>query len=1446
MIMSLPPTPPAGPRPTGDLTWSQRLLWTGQELHPGSPLYNMALAFEIQGPLDLDAFDQAFQAVLNGCDALRTVFEMLDGEPRRRVLEPYHHRSERLDHSTPAAGELGALLSERSARLFDLGGPLFDSALIRTPERHHLWFLNQHHLITDASGCAVVYRAVLEAYQQARAGTLGEVFPLPSYEAFADHERRAVQTERHREARHYWTDRQSRISPVELYGQRTPRQNTRTERVTLELSHERSSAVRALSQTAEARTPFANLSVFNVLMGCLVAYLHRVSGQSLICVGTPSHNRTTPVLKNTPGVCIEVFPVSVAVGDEATFQEVLDQVRREGLTFLKHALPATSTASGNRSFNVVLNFIASDFPDFDGMDTRTTWIHPGHGDQAHDLRLQVHDFSRTGDFVLHFDFSVERFDAGRREEATGHFLRILDAMLEDAAQPVAATGLVSTEEEDRLRKLSAGPGAAGKATSLTVVDRFLETAAAYPERPAMVFEGASWSYAELARCVDGTAKLLMDMDVRGRAVALATGRSPEALIGMLAALRCGAWFVPLDPGLPDARTRLILEETEAAAVLVREDRAATPGGNDNGPPVDGSRRMTRVVGASEPAPLVAVSTGSGDANSGGDPPALPCPADTAYVVYTSGSTGRPKGVRVSHAALDAYASWAARFYTDGDAQRFPLFTPLGFDLTLTSIFAPLLSGGTVVIHAGEDGLVDAGLTAMARDSRADVVKLTPAHLRALVGTDLRHLGVRVLIVGGEELTISAARQALAIFGDGVRLYNEYGPTEATVGCVVHRFDPDRDRGASVPIGRPIPGMHAYVMDAELRPVPMGVPGEIVLGGAGLANGYLLRPEETAAAFLEDPARPGETLYRTGDQGRWSSAGTLEYLGRSDRQVKVHGVRVELGEIESVLDSHPEVRTSVVDLRRRSGLAAESRWCARCGLPSGYPAADLDAGDVCRTCRGFETYKSRVEQYFGTMDDLAAVFRRPGGVGSDEFDCLLMLSGGKDSSYALYRLVEMGLRVTTLTLDNGFISEQAKDNVRRITQALGVPHEFIQPAAMNQIFVASLERHANVCNGCFKTMYTLAFNKALAANIPFVVTGLSRGQLFETRLTEELFLLEGADRATIDGLVLEARKAYHRADDPVNRLLDNEDLKSDEAFERVAFVDFYRFCDVPLSEMYAFLEERAPWIRPGDTGRSTNCLINEAGIWVHKRQRGYHNYALPYSWDVRLGHKTRAAALAELDDEIDEERVAEMLASIGYPTAEALSDPDEHTLSAYYVADRDIGIGEGRGFLLERLPHHMVPSRFIRLTNIPVTENGKLDREALPNPGDDQPPTSRPYAPPTNPVETDLCELWAAALHVERVGIDDNFFDLGGDSITAIRIGAGALDQGFDLDPNSIFRHQTVSELARFVSAPAVVAGEEGSWDAVNGEDPNGGGADVDQEVRSRVEELLRRADRKNR
>ena len=333
----------------------------------------------------------------------------------------------------------------------------------------------------------------------------------------------------------------------------------------------------------------------------------------------------------------------------------------------------------------------------------------------------------------------------------------------------------------------------------------------------------------------------------------------------------------------------------------------------------------------------------------------------------------------------------------------------------------------------------------------------------------------------------------------------------------------------------------------------------------------------------------------------------------------------------------------------------------------------------------------------------------------------------------------------------------------------------------------------MCNGCFKTIYTLSTKLALEKQIPFIVTGLSRGQFFETRLTEELFWNK-VDISEIDQTILEARKAYHRTTDAVSRLIGTRMFQQDETFEKVQFVDFYRYSDVSLEEMMAYLDAKLPWVRPTDTGRSTNCLINKVGIYTHKKKLGYNNYAFPYSWDVRVGHKTREEALEEINEEIDESEVKQIMSEIGYNDAD-----NEETLVMHYAADEDIPKSSLTAYLQKHLPDYMIPVTFIRWEDLPLTPNGKIDKKALIEFTSKHTSSERKIVKPSTEIEERIAEIWSEVLGRSPIGVTDNLLELGGQSLDAIRIIARLNESLYLNFPiNAIFEDENIRNLSRRV------------------------------------------------
>ncbi len=1376
--------------PSYELTHTQTQIWIGQRLNPELPLYNMAFSWVFSTFLDADTFQAAWLRVVAGNEVLRTAVREVSGVPHRITLDTDRLITSFVDlgrESDPLQA-FSTWSEARSTTPLPLDGPLVDSVLVNLGRHGSAWYLNLHHLITDARSSVLLYRQVAQEYQAIRDG-IEPPTPLAPYYPTA--RALAAKVDITADAKQHWASRRDNARPaVPLYVSNGSARETASTRYTLELTASQMRAIDRLCEEQGFASLSAELSRFNIFATLLFAWLGRVSGESHLAFDAPVIGRPGTDARNALGLFIEMFPFCVQVAEDDSFRSLGGKCLEESFLFLQHALPGSSEPSESSAASIVLNYFPEPFGDFADMHPQARWVHPGHGDNVHALRLQVHDFDGDGCFTLHFDFNDQVLPAYLCRRSLEHFNTLLEALLSDPDRKVHEVALLTADESgilERLNHTNEQP-----LPTRSVLSRFDEQVQSNPQSVAVRQGPTQLTFLELSAQADALAATLLAKGVQpGDFVALAGKRSVESVIAILATLRVQAAYVPIDKNYPAARVHAMLEDSKARLVLTGETGVATA-------------LFSRVE-------TLDIQSGIRQGRALQRPGVDSLMSDLAYMLYTSGSTGRPKGVLIEHLGLADYLDWAARTYVRGDRLSFPLFTSLSFDLTVTSLFLPLITGGVLEIYPESDGPVDSAIMDVVADNKVGFIKLTPSHVSLLEDAELGDSKIRCIVVGGEDFKTSLAASIDRKLHGKAEIYNEYGPTEAVVGCVLHRFDPQADQGHSVPIGRPADHVSVDILNHRMMPVPEGVPGELWVSRPGLARAYHNQEALTHERFLPHPILEGQKRYRTGDLVRWVSPGRLEYLGRQDRQLKISGFRIEPGEIEAALLSIPDIEQCAV-LQRKSLPHATPHGtqhsCVRCGLSSDYPHARFDEEGVCSICRSYEAIKDHAASYFKTPDDLLALFERSRAENTSAYDCMMLLSGGKDSTYALCQLVDMGLSVYALTLDNGFISDGAKENIRKVTGQLGVTVEFAGTEAMNAIFRDSLARFSNVCQGCFKTLYTLSTNRAIELGIPVIVTGLSRGQMFETRLTEEMFKDGERSCEEVDAAVLAARKIYHRIDDEVARSLDVGVFQTDEVFEQIQFVDFYRYRDVGLEEVLDYLERKVSWQRPKDTGRSTNCLINDTGIFVHLKEKGYHNYALPYSWDVRLGHKTREAANQELNDHIDAGQVEQTLQEIGYPSEHLSGQNTERSvLWGFYTAARDIPEDLLRDRLSNLLPISFIPTHFRRLEAIPLTAHGKIDQDALPWHSYEQHETG--YVPPEGPVEEYLAQRWQEELECGRIGANDHFFRLGGTSLSAMRVMV-SLCREFDIELplETVFNHPTLGELAR-IAEERILADVEG-------------------------------------
>lgn len=872
-----------------ELTRSQSLMWAGHNVWSSHAVSNVAFAFLIDGPLQPECFARAWRHVVAHTDALRIVIGNEAGMPTQIVLEQAPFELEYVDLSTtqdPAAA-CETWLAERAARRFDVTVRTVDTALLELGERRFVWYLCQHHLVSDGVSATLLFRRVSQCYEDMLAG--GQALPTeyPRFVDYVQFEREYQRSAAWARAQAYWAHKMTeRCQPLSFYGSR-PRDlsvSPRQERIHVELGRARSEALRALAGAPGIKTVSEQLSVFSVLAAVLCTYLHRMTGHERLCIGVPAHNRIGRRFADTVGLLMEQDPWYFTVEDDDTFMSLARKAQQEALAVMRH-VPCAPGNPGGRVFEVGLNYVTASFGRFAGLPVRARWIHPGAGDGT--FALTVHDYDGAGALQAEFDFNAEVFSPENRRRAVTHVLNLLDACLANPEERLARARMLDDDERHELVHGRSGPRDAALCDG-----SFLEWVAAQvqaqPASPAAEDDAQrAWSYGELWERSARVAGALRALGVaRGDLVGVRLARGVPMLGVLLGILRAGAAYLPLDPTFPRERLAYMLADGGAALVVTDEPDS----------PIEEATPMAEPLARVHPDALLSAPLATNDL-------APPDAGDLAYVIYTSGSTGRPKGVEITHGALRNTLGGLQRELGLRADDVLLAVTTLSFDISGLELFLPLCVGARVLIPDHRVVTNGTSLAQALQRSSATVMQGTPATWQMLRDGGWRGR-LRLILCGGEALPEELAAE-LPKCADTV--LNLYGPTETTIWSTLERVDGPH----SISVGRPIANTRVYVLDRHGQLVPDDVTGEIWIAGAGVARSYRGRAALTAERFRPDPFVAHERMYRTGDLGRWRADGRLELLGRSDFQVKVHGYRIELGEIEAALDAFAEVRRAVV-------------------------------------------------------------------------------------------------------------------------------------------------------------------------------------------------------------------------------------------------------------------------------------------------------------------------------------------------------------------------------------------------------------------------------------------------------------------------------------------------------------------------------------------------------
>jgi amino acid adenylation domain-containing protein len=878
------------------LSFAQQRLWFIDRMEPGSTAYHMPSVQRLRGPLDERVMERALDEVVRRHEALRTTFGESEGVPFQVVHSAGAAPLELTDLSglPPAEREEEArrLAGAAAARPFDLhAGPLFRTRLLRLSEDDHVLVLAMHHVVTDGWSMGVLFRELTTLYE---AFARGEASPLPElpvqYADFAVWQRAWLDGEVLERQIAWWRDRLEGAPPLLELPTDHPRAatpDTRAATVFRALPPETAEKVRALARREGA-------TLYMVLLAALDLLLARWSGQEDVVVGTPIANRTRRETEGLIGFFVNTLALRTDLSGNPSFQALLARVRETTLGAYQHQdipferlveeLRVERSLSHTPLFQVVFSLIegTGGTQPLGGLAAEPYGA--GAGAAKFDLDLMM--MEQGGGLGVVFTYREELWDASTLERVAATYTLLLEAAAADPGRPVFALPLVSEAEREGLLAGSSGPRR-DVPSGLRVHDLFAAQAARTPRAPALVHAGEVLDYAGLERAANRLANHLRRLGVGPETrVGICLPRTPELVVAMLAILEAGGAYVPLDPAYP--RERLAYMQEDAAITLVITNSALADRLPEN---AAGLLLLDSARATIEAEPDVAPETGA-------------VPENLSHVIFTSGSTGRPKGVMIRHASVVVLLHWLRENVTDEERSSVLFSTSINFDVSVAEVFGTLCWGGKLVIAENALELATLG---------EDVVhaSMVPSAAAELLKSGGIPACVKTLNLGGEALP-NALAQGLYALETVEKVGNLYGPTEDTTYSTYYVVPRGADQ---VLVGTPVANTQAYVLDHHLQPVPIGVVGELYLAGDGLSRGYANHPAMTAERFVPCPfGPPGARMYRVMDRVRRRMDGEIEYLGRTDFQVKVRGYRIELGEIEARLREHADVREAVVVVR----------------------------------------------------------------------------------------------------------------------------------------------------------------------------------------------------------------------------------------------------------------------------------------------------------------------------------------------------------------------------------------------------------------------------------------------------------------------------------------------------------------------------------------------------
>ena len=893
------------------IAYNQEAIWFFDQLNPGNPAYNQPMFLELRGALDRPALERALNEIVRRHTALSSIFPAVDGKPVQRIepAAPLKLAFTGIRGQSDAEREIETrkIANQEARRPFDLArGPLFRASLLQIEDDRHLLMMTTHHIAFDGWSAAILFTELQKLYD---AFSSGRPSPLPEllaqYSDFSRWQRAFAGSDVLKDKLEYWKRQldgdwpmlslpSGRIEPAvrsaDLHGA--------TETFTLPES---------LKDKLTALARAEGISLFMVLLSAFHALLHRYSGQENIIVGVPFAGRSLVETEELIGCFINTLPVRADLSGSPSCRELISRVRQtlleahanQDMPFERVAAELQVERHGARASLFQFLFQFRDFRDPGEMDQLHVHEYkPDLGASLVDISVAVRPLQNR--LECRVEYSTELFEAGSIHRLFQHWKTLLEGFTANPGTRVSHLPMLTGGERHQL--LTAwNKTQADYPQEPCLHELFEAQVERTPDAVAAVFETERWTYRELNRRVNQLAHHLIRTGVGPESlVGTCIERSLDMVVGLLAILKAGGAYVPLDAGYPKERLGFMMEDSGIRVLLMHSHlMESLPPHTARVICLDREMDREEIADESEQNPITGVKA-----------------ENPAYMIYTSGSTGRPKGVVIPHRGIVNHTFWMQQKFQLTADDSIIQKTPFSFDMSVCEFFAPLTAGAQLVLARPGGHQDSAYLIKLITEENITIFQTVPSLLRILLeeeGID-RCTSLRIVFCGGEALSSDLQDRFFRCLP--AQLHNLYGPTECSIYATF--WTCRRDSGTSVvPIGRPIANTQAYLLDANLQPVPIGAPGELHLGGAGLARGYWNRPDLTAEKFIPDPfADPGSgaRLYKTGDLARYLPDGNIEYLGRLDHQVKIRGFRIELGEVENAVRQNPAIRQVAVDIR----------------------------------------------------------------------------------------------------------------------------------------------------------------------------------------------------------------------------------------------------------------------------------------------------------------------------------------------------------------------------------------------------------------------------------------------------------------------------------------------------------------------------------------------------